>query len=421
MIITNVCLLLEALSIVICLHHLYGEKFRLDIATVSFLSIDMIIMTAINYFEMERIHTMIIYPIIILYCGLKFGFRLHKMIVNIILCIVLIGVTQMVVTFCLCYVFKLHSVTETGLIIVGCIEFVLILFVVPKVKIKRLTRFLQDNEKILVMAIGLSIIIALLWLISYKKIKLMEAYQAILLFSTIGFVLILSGKLIKYKLKAKEAEIELKMHQIYSESFQGLVDNIRLRQHEFDNHLNAIYSLHYSCHTFEELVEAQKRYCGNITESNRFCKLLTAGNAIVSGFLYKRFVEIDKMGIEIIYHVILDGCEIGIPTYKVVEILGDLINNAVEAIETGSENNKIYVEIIEKNTFFIEVRNESPYVEFDSLKNFFVKGYSMKGKGRGLGLYNVKQICEEYNLEIAANWIEVDRTGWLSFKIRKVE
>ena len=49
MIITNVCLLLEALSIVICLHHLYGEKFRLDIATVCYLSIDMISMAAVNY------------------------------------------------------------------------------------------------------------------------------------------------------------------------------------------------------------------------------------------------------------------------------------------------------------------------------------------------------------------------------------
>ena len=34
MIITNVCLLLEALSIVICLHHLYGEKFRLDLSLI---------------------------------------------------------------------------------------------------------------------------------------------------------------------------------------------------------------------------------------------------------------------------------------------------------------------------------------------------------------------------------------------------
>ncbi len=80
MIVTNVCLLLEALSIVICLHHLYGEKFRLDIATVSFLSIDMIIMTAINYFGLPKTYTMVIYPVIILYCGVRFGFRIKSLV-----------------------------------------------------------------------------------------------------------------------------------------------------------------------------------------------------------------------------------------------------------------------------------------------------------------------------------------------------
>lgn len=421
MIITNVCLLLEALSIVICLHHLYGEKFRLDIATVSFLSVDMIIMTAINYFELARIYTMVIYPIIILYCGIRFGFHIKKIIINIILCIVLIGVTQMVVTFCICYVYNLHSVANVELMIIGCIELMLILFVMPRVKVKRLSIFLQNNERILIIAIGLSIVIVLLWLVSYKKIKLMEAYQAILIFSVIGFVLILAGQLIKYKVKAKEAEIELKMHKIYAESFQGLIENIRLRQHEFDNHINAIYSLHYSCHTLEELVESQKNYCENITESNRFSKLLTSKNAVVSGFLYKRFTEIDKMGIEVNYHVILGEYNIGMPVYKIVEILGDLINNAVEALGVDNEKNRLYVEIVEKDKFFIEVRNESSYISYDTLNSFFGKDYSKKGKNRGLGLYNIKQICEEYGLEIAAKWTEIDRVGWVSFKIWRVD
>ena len=95
MVIINSCLLLEVLTIVICLHHLYGEKFKLDIVTVSFLSADMIIMTMINFFGMARIYTMIVYPVIILYCGIRFGFKLKKIVVNIVLCITLVGVIQM--------------------------------------------------------------------------------------------------------------------------------------------------------------------------------------------------------------------------------------------------------------------------------------------------------------------------------------
>ena len=61
--------LLEALSVLICLHHLYGQKFKLDIATTALLSVDMIIMTAINYYGLPRAYALIIYPIIMIYCG----------------------------------------------------------------------------------------------------------------------------------------------------------------------------------------------------------------------------------------------------------------------------------------------------------------------------------------------------------------
>ena len=65
----------------------------------------------------------------------------------------------------------------------------------------------------------------------------------------------------------------------------------------------------------------------------------------------------------------------------------------------------------------IEVRNESPYISYDMLGNFFNKGYSKKGENRGIGLYNIKQICEEYGMEIASKNIEIDGSNWLSFLI----
>ena len=68
MIIKNICLLLEALSIIICLHNLYNEKIKLEIITVVFLSFDMIVMTAINFYGFSQTYmtTLAIYPIIAL-------------------------------------------------------------------------------------------------------------------------------------------------------------------------------------------------------------------------------------------------------------------------------------------------------------------------------------------------------------------
>ena len=417
MVIINSCLLLEVLTIVICLHHLYGEKFKLDIVTVSFLSADMIIMTMINFFGMARIYTMIVYPVIILYCGIRFGFKLKKIVVNIVLCITLVGVIQM---FGLLFIHSLYNVqafSDYKLIFANGITFFIVLILFPVVKVDKLSKFSQDNSKIIILVISVCVAWILFWMFSYKKLMAMDLHQAIMLFVSIVLILILVGQLNKYKIKAKEIETELKMHELYSEPFQGLIDNIRLKQHEFDNHLNAIYSLHLTCHTYEELVEAQNNYCKQLIKENCFNKLLATDNAVIRAFLYTRFVEISKIGIEVSYRVVLSTLNIGVPAYKIIEILGNLINNSVEALETEKERKKLHVEIVEIEKFFIEVRNESPYISYDMLGNFFNKGYSKKGENRGIGLYNIKQICEEYGMEIASKNIEIDGSNWLSFLI----
>lgn len=421
MIITNVCLLLEALSIVICLHHLYGEKFRLDIATVSFLSIDMIIMTAINYFGLPKMYlfTMIIYPIIALYCGIRFGFKLKAVVWNVVLCVIIVGGIQILgLLFVYCYS-KIQNFSDYKLLITNSMTFAIVLTILPIFKVERLSKFSQDNGKIIILVIGVCLTWISFWVFSYKNIKAFELKETMMLFISIVLVLMLADQLGKYKLKAKEIETELKVNELYSESFRGLIENIRQKQHEFDNHINAIYSLHFSCRSFEELVNSQNDYCEHLIKENHFNRLLAPDNSVIRGFLYTRFVEIDKKGIDVSYKVIMNKMDIGVPIFKLIEILGNLINNAVEALEIDNASNKLHLEIVETNVFFIEVRNESPYVAYSMLEDYFKKGYSKKGENRGLGLYNVKQICERYGLEIASEWTEIDGKGWLLFKVWK--
>ena len=298
MIIINFCLLLEALSIVICLHYLYGETFGLDIVTVSFLSIDMIIMVLINHSGVPKAYTMVIYPVIVLYSGLRFGFQVKKMIVNNILCVVFIGGIQSLVAYPICYLLDMHNLENVTSLIIVIVVFIITVFLLPFSGIMRILKYLQNIERVMSIAIVICLFFVLFWIIMYKKINLVDWNNTIILFICISFILVVSTQLVKYKIKAKEAEAELRIHKLYSDSFQGLIEDIRLKQHEFDNHINAIYSLHYSCHTFEELVDGQNKYCKQITRDNRFNKLLASDNVIIRGFLYAQFVEIDRRGIE---------------------------------------------------------------------------------------------------------------------------
>ncbi len=418
--VTNICLLLEAFSFVICLHHLYGEKFQLDIKTTSFLAINMIIMTAINYYKLPRVYTMIIYPIIGVYCSYRFRSKLKVILINMVLCVILIGGMQMLAALPFWFICNKQLFGNYELLIMNCLVLLVASFLVPKFKVFRISKLLQHKEKILIIALLICLTLVVLWLLSYKELTLTEFRQAIMLFISIVFIFVLAEQLGISRVRAKEIETELKMHKIYADSFKGLINNIRSRQHEFDNHINVIYSQHYMYKTYNELVQMQKDYCQVVMTENRFNKLLSTGNPIILGFLYGKFTEIDKRGIDLEYKVNIRELNIGVPIYKIVEILGNLIDNAVEAIELLEEKNKIYILLIEDdNKMEIEVRNESPYISYNDIESFFVRGFSKKGKNRGLGLYNVKNICDEYKLYFYCKNTEIAGENWLVFKIEK--
>lgn len=418
MIIKNVCLLLEALSIVFCLHYLYGEKFKLDIATISFLSINMIIMTAMNYLGWS-IYSMMIYPILVIYCGIKFGFKWKEILTNMVLCVILVGGLQIAMAFIFSHLWNIALFADMKLLLMNCITTFIVIFLLPKCSIKRLTAYMKGKGEILLVTVCTCVVMVLFSIINYKNDEKVEIEPLVLLFICIIFIFILSGQMNKYKVKAKEVETELRMQKLYADSFKGMIEDIRLRQHEFNNHISMLHSMHLKYHTFEELAAALDSYGNSVTKENRFHKLLSCGNSVIIGFLYGRFVEFDKKGIEISYQVSVQELDIGVPCYKIVEILGNLMNNAVEALLADHERKKLHVSVIENERFYIEVRNESPYIPYKEIGTFFVKDYSKKGENRGLGLYNVKQICEEYGLDIACDNVDIDGENWLSFEIRK--
>ena len=419
----RICVVLEALSIAVCLHRLYGKKFRFDIATVSLMTIEMIMMQAIDYFGWPKELSMLFYLVVAGYCVVEFGFDLKELIINNILNAIIICILQVIIMMGLGIFSSRQIIIIEGIMPLSSnfIILAIIVFVFPKLHLDRIMQLLKDKEKLLVIAIVVCIVIIALWLINFKKINIINWYD-LLYYMSFSFCIIMIGFLIirmgQYKIKSKEIETELKMHRLYADSFDNLIDNIRSKQHEFDNHINTIYSQHYIFRTYKELVEAQKNYCQVVTTENRFNKLLKSGNPVIIGFLYGKFVEIDKMGIDISYHISIEEFQVGIPVYKLVEILGNLIGNAVEALLDAERYNKLYIFIEEKDKkFSIEVRNESDYINFTDMNLFFTKGYSKKGKNRGLGLFHVKSICSEYNLNLLCLNKKIEDINWISFMI----
>jgi len=402
---------------------LYGEKVILDIKTVSFLSIYMVIMTTINYYDLPQTYTMIIYPIMIGYCGIKFGFKLKQLIVNNILNIAFNSSIQFVVLFLFYLVFRIQVLDSIRALIMNSLAFIIVVFVLPKFRLYKLSSFLQDKDRIYIVALCISVIAAGYCLVQYKKLDSVGLIQNAILFVSLIFICFLIYQLGKSKVKAKEIETELKMHRLYADSFQSMIDNIRMRQHEFNNHISTMKGFCYMYNTYEELVNAQADYYENVKGESRFNKLLKTGNPVIIGFLYGKFTEIEKLGIDLSFKISIKEFTIGMPAYKVIEVVGNLIKNAVEALEKAQDDEKkIFVLMVEyDNEFEIEVRNTSRYFAPDEIALFYKKGYSQKGENRGLGLYNMKSTCEEYGFYVSSICETIDNRNWISFRILKSE
>lgn len=397
--VVSLYLLFEMLAIVCCLHFLYGEKLSIDVTTICFIILEFIWMKFIYIYELGNNPSLILFPVMLLYCLIRFTRRLKVALINSTLCVLIISSLQASIMLIMYFLLRIQIMRERELLIINSLVFLIVIIILKKYKLEKISKVLQNNDKIIVLSISVILICLIFFIINYKHDKGMNViYYTVLLLSVI-LVIVAIIDIGKHKMKAKEMEAELRLHKLYEESFQNLIEEIRAKQHEFDNHINAIYSQHYLYHTYEELVEAQNVYCRNVVKGNRYNKLLSRGNSIVLGFLYSKFAEAEKIGIEVEYKINIGELKSGVPIHKVIELLGNLINNAMEALQRDLNFNRMKVVMIEQEyEIVIDISNECKNIDYEKIQCFFRKGYSDKGVNRGYGLYNVKKICDEYNV-----------------------
>lgn len=221
----------------------------------------------------------------------------------------------------------------------------------------------------------------------------------------------------KWNVVRKEKEQiknELSMTRRMQEQYDDLLTSVRLREHGYKNHISALQSIKL----LEEYKREQNQYYDSICEANKYNKLLFLGDCVVSGYLYQKFCEIENAGVTVKYEV--KGClkNKKVPTYYLVEVLGILIDNAVEAQNGIVETRQLEFQFEEQESqYWFKVLNPYPYVNYDEMESWFVFESSNKGKGRGLGLYYIKKLCANYDMDLLCRNTVYDNKNWIEFAI----
>lgn len=415
----KICWVIEILMIISCLHKIEGKKFILNARTIILVISDVLILNAVDKGMIPDIASIFVYPLIAGYTFLQFGSGIKRSIIDICMMFVFLGIIQMFCTMPVTYVFQRYLDEDTMSLIIYIVAMFVYLISTHFIDLHALEEIFLKSELLLigVMIIGTIIVVAAL--IMTKALAGMFFGEYITAFILIVMIFAITVSWNNYKQKAIEASSELHAYKIYEESYKNLIDEIRVRQHDFDNHLNAIYNQHTIYKTYDELVLHQQLYCNQLIADNKYKKLLRIGNSAVIGFLYGKFLEAEKKGIQIDYDIHIIELNIGIPVHKIIEILGNFINNAIDALEVYSPK-RLHVQIIESNNdFVLFVDNSGEYIITEEFSNFFRKGYSKKGDGRGLGLYAIKKMSMEYEFDIICCNELIDESNMVRFGIRK--
>lgn len=227
-------------------------------------------------------------------------------------------------------------------------------------------------------------------------------------------VIVLSALNFLYLAKGLENEHErakLEMYNRYQKITENLIEDIRLRQHEFDNHIQAI--------KMSKSSNIDKEYIENLEKRNDLSSLIKLESSLLGGLIYGKKNEAIKKNID--FKVSIESfCSLkDFREYELIDIVGNLLDNAFEAVK---DSKKKYVSLDfkkEGSQNIIEVQNNYRYLSNSEISKMFEKGVSTKeGNGRGFGLYNIRNILKKNNSRIEVQNETHQDENYIGFKIK---
>lgn len=217
----------------------------------------------------------------------------------------------------------------------------------------------------------------------------------------------------------KRQEEELKIYKLYIHPLEELTKDIRARQHEFDNHMNAVLNMHVTIDNYDELVAAQSAYCKEIYEAKGVSTpaLLRISDKILAGFLYSKILGAPayaKVEIQVLSQQIITS----VSEHNLVEILGTLVDNAFEAATPQLPLVEMVLDSREDKLIFM-IRNQVQGLTMGDISRFFQKGYTTKDNRecRGLGLYQANMIAQQFGGVITVELTDGEESQEICFRV----
>lgn len=286
---------------------------------------------------------------------------------------------------------------------------------------KRGNSFLGDYSGVFTKIMLIQSTLVVFVMITYANFETSFVTQN-LLFILIIFSLVISMNLWIIYEQNKRSRHEKRVSAIeqYLPVIDELVSEVRARQHEFHNKLLAIHSIVETAPSLPEARSQITAYTKDVMMQTEVREILQLDSKVIGGFLYTKIKIAELKKIILTPHVLALFSQVQTEEHQLVEILGVLIDNAIEASYPGDEIVVSVTRDQEQSFIEINVMNPHPPKTSTELMNMFSKGYTTKSQTHGkhgYGLYNVKQIVLQQKGKIITRNIEIEGIPYLSIGV----
>ena len=183
------------------------------------------------------------------------------------------------------------------------------------------------------------------------------------------------------------------LEEAYSQ-LEDLNRMLREQRHDFKNHLQVVYSLTEMGEYRDAMDYVQRIYADVQALGIRIRTASPAVNALLSA----KQADCEEKGIRFDVEIQSAWEEIPLPGWELCRILGNLIDNAVDAMqEGGTSQPAIFVRIGEDiRSWELAVENNGPEIPREHRSAIFQPGFTTKSEGHGNGLNIVRSLMASY-------------------------
>lgn len=350
------------------------------------------------------------YLLVLLYVKIGYQTSWKESLIIVILSLVVGGLIELLCLFPFLFIFD-GIWTDSVLKFFAALGSVVLCFVlVKKLPIWYFPKWCAKKEVWYIAVVIFSLVLIMTKIIDYNMTLELELADYIYIVVGLLIVWFLSFRLMRY-------HYEEKLQKKYFRAFESVIDQIRSRQHKFQNHLDAVYSLHNIYDEYEVLVEEQKKYLRKLTDYEMPAEVLILQNPILIALVYEKITEAQEAGLRIRMKLTcgLEDCEVD--DIHMVEVLGTLLDNAIQDMKETGQTEFLIFEVKKEDGITIRVANPHEELKNQEICQMFERGYSTKGENRGIGLHHVKNLVQKNKIELLVENRILEDRNYICFSV----